>query len=80
MQVSGTQVVQALSDVNIIKRLHMLQLDNNAIFDKDIQDIVPDDYAIISHNDRMLAPYCKLLLLHFMNKRAFIDLFEKTHA
>ncbi len=80
MQVGCTQVVQALGNVNIIKRPYMLQLNNDAFFDKNIQDVIPDDDSIILHNNRMLAPDRKPVLLHFMYKRAFVDLLEESHS
>ena len=47
MKITGTEIVHALSTVDVVKDTNCLQLDDQLSFDQEVYRIVPNDYTVI---------------------------------
>ena len=79
-QASCLEVVEALSQVNIIYDASMLEFHEDTEFDEKIGYIFADDDAIVSDGDRMLLCYGEASFAQFVRASVFVDLFKEPAA
>ena len=79
--VGGTQVAEDLGDMFISDGFAGFQLDDEAVVDEEVGEIMAEDLAVfISHFERLLLFHLETGFAEAMGKTVFIDHFEVAMA
>ena len=80
MQSRGAEVVEALSEVEVLQVFDTFQFDDDAACDQQIGHVIAHRHAVIHDFDWVLLDHGKPCLPQLMRESVPIYLFEKTSA